>query len=150
MISGRPNGRPIEILMIEDNPGDIGLAREALKEHKVANKLHVANDGATALTMLRSGSEKGAAIRPDLILLDLNMPVMDGRQVLKELKSDPSLRTIPVVVLTSSEAETDIVKAYESHANCYITKPVDFDQFVKAVLSIGSFWFSVVKLPHEA
>jgi len=141
--------RPIEVLLVEDNPGDVRLTREALKDGKVSNNLSVAKDGVEALRFLRREGEYAAAARPDMVLLDLNLPRKDGREVLWEMKQDPSLRTIPVVVLTSSDAERDIVGAYELQANCYITKPVDLDQFITVVKSIEDFWFSIVKLPPE-
>ncbi|HET6763937.1 MAG TPA: response regulator [Longimicrobiaceae bacterium] len=142
-------GRPVEILLVEDNPGDVRLTREALAEGKVRNNLHVAVDGVKALEFLRREGEHAGSVRPDLVLLDLNLPRMDGRQVLAEIKADPRLRHIPVVILTSSEAESDIARAYDLHANCYITKPVDLDQFIHVVRSIEDFWFSIVKLPPE-
>lgn len=141
--------RPIEVLLVEDNPGDVRLTREALREGKVRNNLYVAEDGIEALAFLRREGAHTEAVRPDLILLDLNLPRMDGREVLEVIKGDPSLRNIPVVVLTSSEAEQDIVRAYDLHANCYVTKPVDLDQFITVVKSIESFWFTIVKLPAE-
>lgn len=137
----------IEILLVEDNEGDVDLTREALAEAKVSNHLHVAEDGLAALRFLRREEPHGSAPRPDLILLDLNLPLMDGREVLAEIKSDPQLRKIPVVVLTTSQAEEDIVRSYDLHANCYITKPVDFGQFMKVVRSVHDFWVTVVKLP---
>jgi two-component system, chemotaxis family, response regulator Rcp1 len=141
--------RPIEVLLVEDNPGDVRLTREALKEGKVRNNLAVAENGVEALAYLRREGRYTDVTRPDLILLDLNLPRKDGRQVLEEIKADATLRNIPVVVLTSSEAEQDILKAYALHANCYITKPVDLDQFVKVVKSIEDFWFTIVKLPTD-
>ena len=141
--------RPIEVLLVEDNPGDVRLTREALREGKVRNNLYVASDGVEALRFLRKEAEHADAVRPDLILLDLNLPKKDGREVLEEIKRDPSLRHIPVVILTSSQAESDIVRAYDLHANCYVTKPVDLDQFITVVQSIESFWFTIVKLPPE-
>jgi CheY-like chemotaxis protein len=144
-----PASRPVEILLVEDNPGDVRLTREALKEGKVRNNLYVAADGVKALEFLRREGEHADAVRPDLILLDLNLPRKDGREVLGEIKADPSLRHIPVVILTSSEAEQDIARAYDLHANCYVSKPVDLDQFIHVVKSIEDFWFSIVKLPHE-
>ena len=140
---------PIEVLLVEDNPGDVRLTREALKEGKVCNNLSVVRDGVEALAFLRRQGQYGDAPRPDVILLDLNLPRKDGREVLEEVKADPALRSIPVVVLTSSEAERDIVQAYALHANCYITKPVDLDQFIRVVKSIEDFWFSIVRLPAE-
>ncbi len=137
----------IDILLVEDNPGDRRLTAEALKEAKIRNELHAVNDGEAAMAFLRRRGEYVGAPRPGLILLDLNLPKMDGREVLKEIKQDPDLKSIPVVILTTSEAEEDIVKTYESHANCYITKPVDFEQFMKVVLSIQEFWVTIVQLP---
>lgn len=141
--------RPVEILLVEDNPGDVRLMVEALKEGKVLNNLSVAEDGAEALAFLRREGEYAQATRPDLILLDLNLPKKDGRGVLAEIKQDPKLRRIPVVILTTSQAEQDILKSYELHANCYITKPVDLDQFITVVKSIEDFWLTIVKLPRE-
>ena len=141
--------RPIEVLLVEDNPGDVRLTKEALKEGKVRNNLNVAVDGVEALAYLRREGKYAGSVRPDLILLDLNLPRMDGREVLEVIKADPALRNIPVVVLTSSQAEQDIVRAYDLHANCYITKPVDLDQFITVVKSIEDFWFTIVKLPPE-
>jgi two-component system, chemotaxis family, response regulator Rcp1 len=143
------HSRPVEILLVEDNPGDVRLTREALKEGKVRNNLYVAPDGVEALRFLRREDEHHDAVRPDLILLDLNLPRKDGREVLEEIKQDVNLRSIPVVILTSSQAEQDICRAYELHANCYVTKPVDLDQFVTVVQSIETFWFTIVKLPPE-
>lgn len=147
MTRGEPNA--IEVLLVEDNPGDVRLTREALKEGKVINHLSVARDGEEALAFLRREGAFADAPRPDVILLDLNLPRKDGREVLAAIKADASLRTIPVVILTSSEAERDIARAYELNANCYITKPVDLDQFITVVRSIEDFWFTVVKLPRE-
>jgi len=144
-----PPSRPIEVLLVEDNPGDVRLTREALKEGKVRNHLHVAADGVEALAFLRREGPHGDAPRPDLILLDLNLPRKSGREVLEEIKADPSLRLIPVVILSSSEAEQDILRAYDLHANCYVTKPVDLDRFITVVKSIEDFWFTIVKLPPE-
>lgn len=141
--------KKIEILMVEDNPDDVDLTREALKDAKVCNQLHVAQDGVEAMAFLRREGKYTGAPRPDIILLDLNLPRKDGREVLAEVKSDENLKRIPVVILTTSQAEEDIMKAYNLHVNCYVTKPVDFDQFVKVVKSIKEFWFSVVKLPKE-
>lgn len=139
----------IEVLLVEDNPGDVRLTREALKEGKVRNNLSVVQDGVEALAFLRREGQYATAPRPDVILLDLNLPRKDGREVLEEVKADPALRAIPVVILTSSDAERDIVQAYALHANCYITKPVDLDQFITVVKSIEDFWFTIVKLPPE-
>ncbi len=139
----------IEILLVEDNPGDVRLTREALKDGKIVNNLHVAEDGVEALAYLRREGEYSDAVRPELILLDLNLPKKDGREVLAEIKADKDLRRIPVVILTSSAAEQDIVKSYNLHANCYVTKPVDLDQFINVVKSIEYFWLTVVRLPPE-
>ncbi|GLI33619.1 response regulator [Desulforhabdus amnigena] len=140
--------KPVEILLVEDNPGDVRLTIEGLKEGKVKNNLYVVEDGVEALAFLRKEGKYADAVRPDLILLDLNLPKKDGREVLTEIKSDEDLRHIPVVVLTTSKAEQDILKAYSLHANCYITKPVDLDQFISVVESIEDFWFTIVKLPR--
>lgn len=137
----------IEILLVEDNPGDVRLTEEALKESKIAVNMRVANDGIEALAMLRREGQHADLPAPDLILLDLNMPKMDGREVLRLIKTDEHFKRIPVVVLTTSAAEQDIVKAYDLHANCYITKPVDLNQFIEIVKSIEGFWLTVVKLP---
>lgn len=141
--------RPVEILLVEDNPGDVRLTREALIESKVHNNLSVAPDGVEALAFLRRQGKYAGAVRPDLILLDLNLPKKDGREVLAEIKADGALKTIPVVILTTSNAEQDIVRSYDLHANCYITKPVDLDQFIKVVQSIEEFWFAIVRLPGQ-
>jgi two-component system, chemotaxis family, response regulator Rcp1 len=140
--------RPIEILLVEDNPGDVRLAVEALRDAKVANTPHVVEDGVEALAFLRREGRHAGVPRPDLILLDLNLPLKDGREVLAEIKQDADLKRIPVVILTSSAAEQDVLQAYNLHANCYITKPVDLDQFMKVVKSIEDFWLVVVKLPR--
>lgn len=145
---GRINMTAIDILMVEDNPGDARLTREALKESKVCNNLHHVRDGVEAMEFLRKEGGFASAPTPDIILLDLNLPRKDGRQVLAELKAIPHLKHIPVVVLTTSEAEQDIVKSYELHANCYITKPVDLDKFVEIIHGIENFWLSIVKLPQ--
>ena len=139
--------RPIEILLVEDNPGDVRLTREALAEAKVRNNLAVASDGVEALAYLRHEPPHEGAIRPDLVLLDLNLPRKDGREVLAEIKADPELRRLPVVVLTTSTAEQDILESYNLYANCYITKPVDLDRFLAIVTSIEDFWLTIVKLP---
>lgn len=141
--------KPIEILLVEDNPGDVRLTREALKEGKVLNNLSVAPDGIEAIAFLRKEGKYAHAIRPDIILLDLNLPKKDGREVLAEIKMDPNLRRIPVVILTTSKAEEDVIKTYDLHANCFITKPVDLDQFITVVQSVEEFWFTIVKLPPE-
>jgi chemotaxis family two-component system response regulator Rcp1 len=140
---------PIEILLVEDNPGDVDLTREALKSGKIRNMLHVAVNGEEAMAFLRHKGKYTNAPRPDLVLLDLNLPRMDGREVLNEIKSDDDLKRIPVVVLTSSKAEEDILKVYNLHANCYITKPIDLLQFLKVVHVIEDFWFTIVKLPPK-
>jgi CheY-like chemotaxis protein len=139
--------RSINVLLVEDNPGDVRLTIEALRESKVLVSLSFAEDGEKALAFLRREGDFRQAPRPDLILLDLNLPRKDGREVLAEIKADTSLRRIPVVVLTTSRAEEDILRTYDLHANCFITKPVDLDQFIAVVRSINDFWFSVVKLP---
>ena len=141
------SGHAIEILLVEDNPGDVRLTQEALKEAKIRNRLSVAGDGVEAMAFLRREGSYSTAPRPDIVLLDLNLPRKDGRQVLADVKADPVLRRIPVVILTTSKAEEDILKTYDLHANCFITKPVDFDQFVKVVQSIEHFWLSIVTLP---
>jgi CheY-like chemotaxis protein len=133
--------------MVEDNEGDVTLTLEALERAKVKNRIHIAADGVEAMAFLRRQGEHANAPRPDLILLDLNLPRMDGREVLEALKADPELKTIPVVVLTTSQAEEDIVRSYKLNANCYITKPVDLQQFLQVIKSIGEFWLQVVKLP---
>ena len=144
-----PNGDPIEILLVEDNPGDVRLTREALKEAKVRNNLNVADDGAKAIDFLYRRGAYSAAPRPDLILLDLNLPKKDGREVLAEIKADASLRTIPVVVLTTSQADEDVIKAYDLHVNCYISKPIDLSQFLKVIKAVEDFWLTIVKLPKQ-
>jgi CheY-like chemotaxis protein len=139
----------VEILLVEDSPGDVRLTMEALKEAKVLNNLNVAGDGIEALAFLKREGAHAKAPRPDVILLDLNLPKKDGREVLAEIKADPNLRRIPVVVLTTSRAEEDIIRAYDLHANCYITKPVDFNRFLEVVKSIEQFWLTIVRLPDE-
>ncbi|GAB3120815.1 response regulator [Novispirillum itersonii subsp. nipponicum] len=138
--------RIIEILLVEDNPGDARLAAEAFKEGTIPTHLHVASDGIEAMAFLRRQGRHESAPRPDLILLDLNLPRKDGREVLAEIKEDPALRRIPVIVLTTSQAESDVSRAYDLHANCYIVKPVDFDRFIDVVKGIEDFWCSLVKL----
>ncbi|HAF96333.1 MAG: response regulator [Elusimicrobia bacterium GWC2_51_8] len=138
---------PIEILLVEDNPADVRLTTEALKEEKILNNLNIVSDGVEAMAYLRREGKYEKAERPDLVLLDLNLPKKDGREVLKEIKEDPSLKTIPVVVLTASEAEEDVMSSYTLHANCYITKPVDLKQFIKVATCIQDFWLTIVKLP---
>jgi CheY-like chemotaxis protein len=141
--------RPVDILLVEDNPGDVRLTQEALREAKVNNRLMVARDGVEALDMLRQREPHTGLPRPDLILLDLNLPKKDGREVLVEIKADEALRRIPVVILTSSSADEDVLRSYDLQAACYITKPVDLDQFIKVVRSIESFWLSIVTLPPD-
>lgn len=141
------SGKPVEILLVEDNPADVRLTIEALKDAKVFNQLNVVSNGADALTYLRRQGPYTEATRPDLILLDLNLPKMGGLEVLDDIKNDPELRQIPVVVVTTSQAEQDIIKSYNSHANCYICKPVDLDQFITVIQSIQNFWLTIVKLP---
>jgi two-component system response regulator len=140
---------PIQVLLVEDNPGDVRLTREALKEEKVWNNLHVVEDGEAAIAFTKQTGQYANAPRPDIILLDLNLPKKDGREVLAVLKADENLKRIPVVILTSSKAEEDILKAYNLNANCYITKPVDFEQFIRVVRAIEEFWLTIVKLPPE-
>lgn len=140
-------GRPVEFLLVEDNPGDVRLTREALNESKLSNNLSVVGDGIEAMAFLRREGRYADAPRPDVVLLDLNLPKKSGREVLAEIKADPVLRRIPVVVITSSEAEQDIFATYDLHVNCYVTKPVDLEQFIKVVRSIENFWVTIVKLP---
>lgn len=140
---------PIEILLVEDNPADVRLAKEAFKECKIPDNLHAVNDGVEAMAFLHRQGRYADAPRPDLILLDLKLPKKDGREVLAEIKTDKGLRCIPVVVLTASDSEQDILKAYKLHANGYITKPVDLDEFIRVAKNIGEFWGSIVKLPGE-
>ena len=141
--------RSIEILLVEDNPGDARLTREALSQSKVSNNLHHARDGEEAMRFLRREGQFANAPTPDLVLLDLNLPRRDGREVLEDVKRDPLLKHIPIVILTSSEAEEDILRSYRLHANCFITKPVDLEQLTKVVQAIEQFWFTLVKLPPE-
>ncbi|WP_445253145.1 response regulator [Nostoc sp. 106C] len=140
---------PIEVLLVEDNPGDALLTRIALEDSKITVHLNVVEDGVEAMAFLRKQEKYATVPHPDIVLLDLNLPKKDGREVLAEIKGDENLKRIPVVVLTTSQAEEDILKAYNLAANCYITKPVDFDQFVKIIRSIENFWFAIVKLPPE-
>lgn len=150
MNSDRGEWKPVEILLVEDNPGDVELTREALYEAKVANRLHVVSDGTDAVDFLFRRGVFADAPRPDIVLLDLNLPRKDGRQVLAEIKADADLAKIPVVVLTTSQAEEDVLRAYQLHANCYIPKPVDFNQFLRIIAMIEEFWLGVVKLPKIA
>jgi len=142
------NTRPIEILLVEDNEGDARLVQEAMRDAKMRNHMHMVEDGVEAMEFLRRQGRFGDAPRPDLVLLDLNLPRKDGRQVLAEMKTDPMLKRIPVVVLTTSNAEQDVLSAYDLHANCYVTKPVDFDKFMYVVRQIDEFWVKVVTLPE--
>lgn len=139
--------REIEVLLVEDDPGDVLMTREAFQDYKVHNQLHVVNDGEQAMAFLRQEGEYAGRPRPDLVLLDLNLPRMDGRQVLHAIKSDPELSSIPVVVLTTSEAEDDVLRSYSLHANAYVTKPVDFERFIDVVRQIDNFFVTVVRLP---
>jgi CheY-like chemotaxis protein len=140
---------PIEVLLVEDDPGDVLLIREAFEDNKVANRLHVVADGVEALNFMRRQGEHAEAPRPDLVLLDLNLPRKDGREVLAEVKNDEALRTIPVVVLTTSQAEEDVLRSYDLHANAYVTKPVDFERFIEVVRQIDDFFVTVVRLPNR-
>jgi chemotaxis family two-component system response regulator Rcp1 len=142
-------GKPIEILLVEDNPGDVRLAREVLRDARVHNRISTVKDGVEALAFLRHTGTYAGAPRPDLILLDLNLPRKDGREVLADIKADQDLRRIPVIVLTTSQDERDVLGAYESYANCYIVKPVDLEQFIAVVESIEQFWFQIVHLPPK-
>ena len=143
------NSRTIVILLVEDNPGDARLTQEAMRDTKMTNLIHIVEDGVEAMTFLRRTGRYSEAPRPDLILLDLNLPKKDGRAVLAEIKTDPDLKRIPVVVLTTSNAEEDVLKAYDLHANAYVSKPVDLQQFIKIVTLIDEFWFNVVTLPGK-
>jgi CheY-like chemotaxis protein len=147
MVDREELAAPIEILLVEDNLGDMRLTQEALKEGKVYNNLHWAKDGVEALEFLKREGKYADAPRPDIILLDLNLPKKDGREVLEEIKTDDELKRIPVVVLTTSKAEEDVLRSYALHANCYVTKPVDLDKFIVVVQSIDRFWLTVVTLP---
>ena len=149
MSSMENDTRSIEILLVEDNPGDARLTIEAMREAKMRNRMHVVEDGVEAMAFLRRQGSFGEAPRPDLILLDLNLPRKDGREVLAEVKADPALKRIPVVILTTSRAEEDVLRAYDLHANCYVTKPVDLAQFMKIVAQIDEFWVKVVTLPGK-
>jgi len=143
------DGDPVDILLVEDNPGDVRLTREAFAEAQITNDLHAVNDGEDALDFLHQRGEHADAPRPNLVLLDLNLPKVDGHDVLEEVKSDDDLRTIPVVVLTSSEAEEDVVKSYEQHTNAYLTKPIDPSEFVDVIRSFERFWLTLVELPPD-
>jgi chemotaxis family two-component system response regulator Rcp1 len=148
MLTRTEGSPPVEILLVEDNAGDYRLTQEALREGKVYNNLHWAKDGVEALDFLHRRGSHGKAPRPDLILLDLNLPKKDGREVLSEIKTDDGLKTIPVVILTTSQAEEDIVRSYHLHANCYVTKPVDLEKFIVVVQSIDRFWLTIATLPR--
>ena len=141
--------REIQVLLVEDDPGDVLMTREAFEDYKVHNQLHVVNDGEQAMAFLRQEGEYAGLPRPDLVLLDLNLPRMDGREVLNAIKSDPELSSIPVVVLTTSEAEDDVLRSYSLHANAYVTKPVDFERFIDVVRQIDDFFVTVVRLPRR-
>jgi chemotaxis family two-component system response regulator Rcp1 len=141
------SGNPIEILLVEDNPGDVRLVREVFKDARVSNNIHVAEDGVEAMAFLRKEGRFADSVRPDLVLLDLNLPKKDGREVLTEIKTDDALKRIPVIVLTTSSAEEDIMKSYSEYANSYITKPINLEQFIKVIRSIEDFWLTIVKLP---
>lgn len=141
--------RPVEILLVEDNEADIRLTKEGIKEAKIRNNLHIAKDGEEAMNFLQKRGSYRDAVTPDLILMDLNLPKKDGRELLREIKNDETLAPIPVVVLTTSEAEKDIIKSYKLHANCYVTKPMGLDQFVEVIKAIENFWLTIVKLPTE-
>jgi chemotaxis family two-component system response regulator Rcp1 len=148
METNKTSIQPIEILLVEDNPGDSRLAKEALKDSKLMNALYIVEDGVEAMNFLYMKGKYSKMPRPDLIILDLNLPKKDGREVLAEIKTDDNLKRIPVVILTISKAEEDILKTYNLHANCFITKPIDLDQFMKVVKSIEDFWLTIVKLPN--
>ena len=148
-MNAKLTGRPVEILLVEDDPADVLLTQEALLGSKIRNNLHVVDDGVEALAFLRQEDTYRDVPRPDLILLDLNMPRKDGREVLADIKEDPGLKAIPVAVLTTSSQDEDILKSYELHANCYITKPVGLEQFATVVQSLDDFWFTIVKLPPK-
>jgi len=139
----------VDILLVEDSPADVLITREAFAEFRILNTLHVVEDGVEALAFLNQDGKYASVPRPDLILLDLNLPRKNGREVLAEIKADPRIKSIPVVVLTTSHSEQDVLQAYDQHANCYIVKPVGFDNFVEAIKTIRQFWFSVVTLPPE-
>jgi two-component system, chemotaxis family, response regulator Rcp1 len=149
MMPNSRNVEPIDILLVEDNPGDVRLTQEALKDSKVKNTLHIVTDGVEAMDFIYHRGNFHAAPRPDIILLDLNLPRMDGREVLQAIKQEESLRRIPIVIMTTSDDEHDILHAYDLYANCYITKPVDFQRFIEIVKTIENFWFSMVRLPPD-
>ena len=143
-----PLPRPVEVLLVEDDPGDVLMTQEAFADYKIANRLTVVSNGEDAISYMRKRDRFADATTPDLVLLDLNLPRRDGREVLQDIKADPELRRIPVVILTTSEAEADVIAAYDLHANAYVRKPVDFEQFVAAVRAIDDFFITVVRLPH--
>lgn len=149
MVPNSGQARPVDILLVEDNPGDVRLIQEALRDGKILNQLATVPDGLAAMALLRKQGSYAQAVRPELILLDLNLPRKDGREVLAEIKADPKLRSIPVVIITSSPVEEDILKSYNAHANCYVTKPLDLHKFVSVVKAIEDFWLSIVKLPPK-
>lgn len=142
-------GRPVEILLVEDSPGDVRLTLEGLRDAKVSNHVQVVADGAQAMALLRREGDYADAPRPDLILLDLNLPRKDGREVLAEIKRDPDLASTPVVIMTASDAEEDVLRAYDLHANCYVTKPIDLEQFIRVIKEIEDFWLTIVELPPK-
>jgi chemotaxis family two-component system response regulator Rcp1 len=146
----RNSATPIEILLVEDSPGDVRLTQEALRDAKVGNHLSIANDGVEAMEFLRRRGKHAKAPRPDLILLDLNLPKKSGQEVLADIKADADLKTIPVVILTTSSSDEDVLRSYRLHANCYVTKPVDLDSFLKVVNSVENFWLAIVKYPRES
>jgi chemotaxis family two-component system response regulator Rcp1 len=148
-MSNQTRSRPIDILLVEDNPGDIRLTQEAFKDGKINNKLNVVMDGEEAILYLKKLGQYAEATTPDIILLDLNLPKKDGREVLAEIKDDPGIKCIPVIILTTSAAQSDIMNTYSNHANCYIMKPVDFNQFITVIRTIEDFWLSIVKLPGK-
>lgn len=149
-MSKQTEGKAVDILLVEDNPGDARLAQEAMRESKIHNAIHHVTDGVEALAFLHKQGKYAQAPRPDLILLDLNLPKKDGREVLAEIKNDEDLKRIPIVILTTSSDEVDIFRTYNLHANCYVTKPLDFEQFLRVVRSIEDFWLAIVKLPNGA
>jgi len=148
-VIGEANLRPVEILLVEDNQGDVRLTIEAFKEGKIANKLHVVMDGEEATAFLKKEGKYSNSVSPDIVLLDLNLPKKNGLEVLTEIKEDPELKHIPVIIISISKLEVDIMQSYDRHANCYILKPVDLNQFMEVVRSIEDFWFTVVKLPLD-
>lgn len=148
-MSNASQSKPIDILLVEDNPGDIRLTREAFKDGRIKNEINVVMDGEEAVLYLKKKDKYVNASTPDIILLDLNLPKKDGREVLAEIKSDPELKCIPVIILTTSSAQSDILNTYSNHANCYIMKPVDFNQFINVIRTIENFWLTIVKLPSK-